>query len=107
MLILFYLAIVCLHVLYTQSKFWSETFDPVLCHYGDIVLGNDQGKLLYFVTGYPLLKSCTYRASEIVQQVKVLLHKPENPEFGVWSQCKDVTKEPTPLSCPVISMCAL
>lgn len=108
-LILFYLAIVCLRVLYTQAKFWSETFDPVLCHYGDFVLSNDQGKILYFVTGYPLLKSCTYRASEIVEQVKVLLHKPENPGFGTWSHCKDAMKEPTSsseLSCD-LCVCAI
>lgn len=49
-----------------------------------------------FVTGYHLLKSCTHRASEIIQQVKVLLHKPENPKFGIWSHCKDAMKEPTP-----------
>lgn len=64
-----------MYYIYTQAKFWSETFDPVLCHYGDIVLSNDQGKILYFV------------------MVKVLLHKPENPKFGIWSHRKDAKNQ--------------
>lgn len=123
MLILFYLAIVCLHVLYTQAKFRSETFDPVLYHNGDFVLVmiKERFCILSLVT---LCSEVVHRASETVQRVKVLLHKPESPGFVhrasetvqqvryYYTSLRTIIKilrknQLVPQSCPVIFVCTI